>query len=670
MQWRIEGFVFCDQQQTLTKNGNSLQLEPIAVELLTYFCQNPDQIISREQLIENVWQGRLITDNAVSKAITKLRKSLDDDPKKPQFIATFPKKGYRFIGNVTLHKEPAKKKLTSRLTFATAIIVLLAWLFVYTGWKSSPNHNSIVNVKALTRSAGQEVMPRLSPDGRVLSYGEFSDGKLKLWFKSLGDGQTFQLIHEDGDDLSIGPASWNKSGSKIVYLVTSSDSCQYFTRTANGLSFGKPVLVYNCPAGSFGQAIFTHDDNRLVFAESPSRNQPYSIYEFNLTTGKKRRPPQPELYLGGNSQFDLHPSENKLLISSPDLQQWEGFYELDLETNKLKLLFKQDAYICCGIWDHSGERVVLMGEHPAYQLLSYDDNGGDARTVYSGGIQVRAPVRHTNGKDYIFPATDVNLDAYFYKLDSKEESVIANSSVNDFLARLSPDAKYFAYVSFVSDSEDIWIKDRERSTVRQLTDLKHSRHYIDLLWSYGGEFILGLTLNEIHWIDVKTGEFKILNIPQSEIRGMSLKSNNIVSFSTRQSSNWQVSYYDLTKEKIIQTDPKWRYIRYAKNPEDTLWEDQQGHLYLSEKPTPIVMPELKDISFLNGRNFNIAKIGANWAWLTGSPPNKALMFKQGKNAMIEVLSNLGTHDFSLTKEGLIYHKREKQKGDIYQTTSE
>ena len=84
-------------QQTLTKDEVTEQLEPITVELLAYFCRHPNQTLSRNQLIEHVWAGRIITDNAVTKVVTKLRKHFNDNAKAPRFISTLPKRGYRFI---------------------------------------------------------------------------------------------------------------------------------------------------------------------------------------------------------------------------------------------------------------------------------------------------------------------------------------------------------------------------------------------------------------------------------------------------------------------------------------------------------------------------------------------------------------------------------------------
>ena len=51
MRWQIAQFIFCDQHQTISNGQNTQQIEPLVVELLSYFCRNKDQIISREQLI-------------------------------------------------------------------------------------------------------------------------------------------------------------------------------------------------------------------------------------------------------------------------------------------------------------------------------------------------------------------------------------------------------------------------------------------------------------------------------------------------------------------------------------------------------------------------------------------------------------------------------------------
>ena len=689
MRWQIEAFVFCEKQQTLSFEQEILQLEPMVVELLAYFCRHTDQIISREQLIDQVWRGRLITDNAVTKVINKLRKNLKDDPRKPRFIATFPKKGYKFIACVSEFVEENIESLASDVASSTvpheqtlsiskqkfpitrSLIVSIVLLLIIWGAVSlqhDKNPSPITQVKALTRSAGNEAWPQVSPSGDYLAYMEFSKKRIHLWVKSLVDEKTVEITHGKENELGIGPASWSSDGSKLAYLVASSSSCQYYIREINGLTLGDPKLIHNCPVGSYGRISFTHDDNRVIYTESD--NSPYTLFEMNLATGVKKRLNQPEQFIGGNNQFDLHPTKNTLLISSPDKQQWEGFYSLDLETDNLTLLFKQDAYICCGIWDHSGERVVLMGDHPAYQLVSYDMNGNDKQLIYSGSQQLRGPQRHTNGKDYMFLAGHINQNALYYNFETQSDTFVANTSVDDRLAVFSPHNNQIAYIGLSTGNEEIWLTDKQGKQLTKLTQFNDSRHIIDLLWSASGDYLLGLALNQIYLIDSKTGNSEVLKIPQVEIRGVSWKSEQIIAYSTISKNSWRVNYYDLETHQVSYEDKKWAYIKYSANPDDVLWQAQNGELFVTVNQKPLNDKELNQVSFLNGRQFNLKKEGAKWAWQNFTDGQYYLMLKEVLNQPAKEVVKTDSYHFDLSSEGLLYHSTDSLNADVYQTMGE
>ena len=689
MRWQIEAFVFCEKQQTLSIEQEVLQLEPMVVELLAYFCRHTNQIISRDQLIEQVWGGRLITDNAVTKVINKLRKNLNDDPRKPRFIATLPKKGYKFIAsaselvtenitdiasNKTSQVAPAEphtqiisiskeKSPFTRPLFFLGLIVLSVWITVLI--QTDKVHSPITQVKALTRSAGNETWPQVSPNGNYLAYMEFGDKRINLWVKSLIDEKSVEITHGKENELGVGPASWNSDGSKLAYLVASSNSCQYYVREISGLILGEPELIHNCPAGSFGRISFTHDDNRVVYTESD--DSPYTLFEMNLATGVKRRLNQPEQFLGGNSQFDLHPTKNTLLISSPDKQQWEGYYSLDLETDELTLLFKQDAYICCGIWDHSGERVVLMGDHPAYQMVSYDRNGNDKQVIYSGSQQLRGPQRHINGKDYLFIAGYVNQNALYYDFETQSDIFVANTSVDDRLAVFSEHNDQIAFIGLSTGNEEVWLTDKQGSQLTKLTQFNDSRHIISLLWSSSGNYLLGLSLNQIYLIDSKTGDSEILKIPQVEIRGLSWKSDQVIAYSTKRKSTWRVNYYDIKTHQVSYENPKWAFIKYTADPDDMLWQAKNGDLFVTIEQTPLQDKELNEVSFLNGRQFNLKKVGTKWAWQNFTDGQYHLMLKEGLNQPAKEVMKTDSYHFDLSSEGLLYHSTDSLNADIYQT---
>src|SRR6266851_3149347 len=71
-------------------------LEPKSFRLLLFLVQNPHRVIPKEELMAAVWPDVAVSDNSLARAITQIRKALDDDPKAPRYVETVPSIGYRF----------------------------------------------------------------------------------------------------------------------------------------------------------------------------------------------------------------------------------------------------------------------------------------------------------------------------------------------------------------------------------------------------------------------------------------------------------------------------------------------------------------------------------------------------------------------------------------------
>jgi DNA-binding winged helix-turn-helix (wHTH) protein len=70
------------------------------MEVLVYLCSKAGEVVSSDELITTCWPNQYISDSPLHKCIAQIRKALGDDPKKPRFIKTVPKKGYVFIAKV------------------------------------------------------------------------------------------------------------------------------------------------------------------------------------------------------------------------------------------------------------------------------------------------------------------------------------------------------------------------------------------------------------------------------------------------------------------------------------------------------------------------------------------------------------------------------------------
>lgn len=132
---RIGDWLVEPGQGRVSRNGNTIKLEPKVMDLLVHLAQQPGQVVSREDLEQAVWAGTVVGYDALTTAIIKLRKALGDSSRKPWLIETVSKKGYRLIASVTVadHAPPdvasnAARATTSRRTLRGAALAVTALL--------------------------------------------------------------------------------------------------------------------------------------------------------------------------------------------------------------------------------------------------------------------------------------------------------------------------------------------------------------------------------------------------------------------------------------------------------------------------------------------------------------------------------------------------------------
>ena len=132
--WRVE-----PDTGRLTRDDQSIKLEPKVMELLVYLAQRPGRVLSREELEGAIWAGTVVGYDALTNAIIKLRKALGDGSRKPRFIETVPKKGYRLIAPVVGPDDASSSSVPEpaiwRWHFSRAVIwasVVLAGVAI--GW--------------------------------------------------------------------------------------------------------------------------------------------------------------------------------------------------------------------------------------------------------------------------------------------------------------------------------------------------------------------------------------------------------------------------------------------------------------------------------------------------------------------------------------------------------
>jgi len=110
MIYRFNGFSFDTQACELRAAGDRVPVEPQVLALLQMLIENRDRLVSKDDIIEQVWRGRIVSDAAIASRVKSARQALGDDGESQRFIRTVPKLGFRFVAEVEAAAAPTVRE--------------------------------------------------------------------------------------------------------------------------------------------------------------------------------------------------------------------------------------------------------------------------------------------------------------------------------------------------------------------------------------------------------------------------------------------------------------------------------------------------------------------------------------------------------------------------------
>jgi Tol biopolymer transport system component/DNA-binding winged helix-turn-helix (wHTH) protein len=242
---RFDSFEVDLESGELRKNDRRIPLQAQPMQLLILLLQNPGKLVAREQIRNALWTADTFVDfdRSLATAVNKIREALADSAEKPKFIETLPKRGYRFIGKLRPHEDPAPLLVvaaktptdrTPRLPHETVWLKPLTWVLVGVAltlaivvvadrWRTTQKQNDQpLVVTPFAAYEGNSLSPSFSPDGSQIAF--VWDGgnpkkivdkpNLELYAKTLNSETLLQLTHHPSHWIS--PA-WSPDGTRIAF---------------------------------------------------------------------------------------------------------------------------------------------------------------------------------------------------------------------------------------------------------------------------------------------------------------------------------------------------------------------------------------------------------------------------------------------------------------------
>jgi TolB-like protein/DNA-binding winged helix-turn-helix (wHTH) protein/TPR repeat protein len=111
--YRFGQFALDSRKRTVSRADSLVSLTPKAFDVLLFLVQNPNRLVTKEELLQAVWGDTFVEEGNLTQYISHLRKALGDNAEDNRLIVTIARKGYQFTANVTVGEEANTAKQTA-----------------------------------------------------------------------------------------------------------------------------------------------------------------------------------------------------------------------------------------------------------------------------------------------------------------------------------------------------------------------------------------------------------------------------------------------------------------------------------------------------------------------------------------------------------------------------
>lgn len=123
MRYRFGPFELDTARVELRADGEARPVEPQVFALITLLVENRERLVSKDEILEKVWDGRVVSDSALTSRVKAARQALGDDGKAQRYIRTIHGQGLRFVADVkTIAPEPAAVEVVAPAPRADATV--------------------------------------------------------------------------------------------------------------------------------------------------------------------------------------------------------------------------------------------------------------------------------------------------------------------------------------------------------------------------------------------------------------------------------------------------------------------------------------------------------------------------------------------------------------------
>jgi len=471
--------------------SSEARFEPKVMQVLVFLSKKAGRTVSRDELIENVWYGTVVSEDAINRCISRLRRTFQPDP--AVRIETLPKIGYRLLADI--REVPAQERLEapedpsppasaspepelrrafrSRRVwlFSGTILPALALVVLVSALVSRETGNGAIDfrVTPFTSLSGHEGMASFSSDGTHVAFAWRQPGSndSDIYIKTVGSDHTFRLTSDPALELS---PVWSPDGGRIAFVRLKEGIAQLIIVSSLG---GSERRIATYPASEGSDLSWNPSGESIAFGAQTEPGKQYRIQLVAVESGSVSTLTNPPLSWIGDEYPSFSPDGSKLAFVRNRALGVSDIYLLDLLTRQTRRLTSDNLKIHGLAWESEGHGVV------------FSSNRGGGFSLWRLGLNEEKPTplpfggRHV---DWVAVSRTSNRLLYqewmascgLLRLDlssalSTPGLDLAGSMRFDWDPELSPDGQKMAFLSDRSGSAEVWVSDKNGDHRLQIT---------------------------------------------------------------------------------------------------------------------------------------------------------------------------------------------------------
>ena len=442
------------------RNGAEVRVEERLMQLLVCLRGAAGQPVTREAIMKAVWGHEHVTEDALNRLVSRLRRVLSHDLACNAAIETIPKVGYRLTAapvGAPSAAEPARAGRWRWLPYGIGAIAAVALVLAALQLLREPRATRSVLSDSRTRTVpltslpGHEVQATLSPDGNQIAFArrQSPDEPWDIYVRPIASDTLLRVTEGDGD--SVRPA-WSPDGQWLAFLRVRDGQCDVRLVSPVG---GAPRLLGPCDAQLDEDLAWTNDSNALVFRAREGRGLVLRQLD-SSETRSLTNPPEGE--------YDALPA------FAPDgsrlaFVRWLNFGVADVYVvaadGGLERRVTHDNLKVHGLaWDSDGRHLVYSSNRGGtFALWRVDPESGVAEHVPIAARTVDQPVISRDGRRIVYEewAGQANIFVLDTRAAETAPTPFTASTRWDWNPHPAPDGGSVAFVSDRSGAVELWL---------------------------------------------------------------------------------------------------------------------------------------------------------------------------------------------------------------------